>query len=1007
MLSKYQLARNVFRFVLLSGLHFQSHAYTTYYISSNAQNDNGPGTGWDTAFKTIPGLNKKLNDGTIQNGDYVQFACDSVFSTALEPLKIKSGVTFGAPGCAKRPVLTGAVPLSAVSLNFAWKLYSGNIYFAELPSSINVNGVNVPIERIHQLIDEASPSSSKRLQRARHPNAGDGSFASKDANGTPNSLYFYIGPNTPIDKKIDGIPYSPRLHLYRSSWKKPLPVSFNASNFVGAEVFVRQYDWLMSRFQITGIDSRQDIVSLGWTDLFGVQSEAPIYQARYDPSTKLGGGYWLENKLWMLDAPGEWYFDASVTPHRLYIWPEDSKPPLPDKILNAVVGEFGITGGMAGRLADQYLTDPNGAGPLTAGDLKPINHVHVNGLEIRDVALDGISVLGQPNAGGDANSIAARQPYMLTDLEIHNVFVKRPGRSGIVVRSLHGPDSGHSPEFQGNIVEDAGHFGVTFSKASYQGTFSTPFFPDSSNIFIHDNKITRSASSGDGIMPSGISATGAGNFVYLNNVDGSGFRGIEFGLKNRVYYNTITNTCLILDDCGAIYGVGNGGYSNRPPTAQDLSNAYMNSDVSDNFILNIPGSSDGRQSPFNQSHGVYFDYLVNTGAIFRNSIRGFSGAGIVLGGSFNVLVQDNTVVADKSGSTGISIDRADNAFGGANTVKNNTVVALESRALAMSHASALPPDSYGSFTHGVATYTGNRYGVRNEKAFYVRTLDTLTKDPLQRVMHFSQWQHLEPEYESANLSSFQADGVSGSLDASVYFRDRMIASPVPLAGGTFEGQDLYKFWSSPNATPLIYETADCRSNPGCLRAFGTTTGWWIGRQHTILASSPLTFGPAGVKRGEIYRVRFAAKTLNSAPQDLAHMIRVQMEGAPGALFQWDPIERFTFVDRNWRDYYVDAVSGADSLTGKLIFDFHSNASILFDNVSVEKLSLPGNGYGPNDFHVVQNPTAVTQLATCPKQPLPAGQTESDYKNLADKTESFVCGQTTVPPFSMRVYVMSK
>lgn len=984
---------------------------TNYYVNSGMWYDTYNGTSATFAFKTIAQVNAKQADGTIVSGDTVIFACNKKYTVANTPLKLKTGVTYKSEACgANLPVLTGAVSLTGLS----WAPYSGagvpagaQIFSAQLPTSVSVDGVSVALTGriISQLMDPTSSTSSKLMQRARHPNVGGGSYPSVDANGNANSRYFKIGQNTPAHS---GSVYP--LHLARSTWSGGQGPALDATNYVGAEVYVRQYDWLMSRYKVSGVNAGTDTVDLVLDGSRGeFQDETGFAHDKHDPATQLAGGFWLENKRWMLDAPGEWFYD--VADRRLYVWRSDNQVPTSATTYVATVGSYGITGGMTFGASPQ---DPGKLDENAGGIVNLANNFRIQGLEIQDTILDGISVLGQP------------YPYSATSnwlntMVIDGVTVRRAGRSGIAVRSAFGHKRATGvarPTIQNSLIEDANQFGITVSADSVVGAYTPKaYLFGSTEVLIDNNTINRTGLYGDGVMPSAISATGdnilqhpsgganqvsAGSTINRNKVNVAGFRGIEVDKNSKVTNNVITKACSVLDDCGAIYAIRNIGRSgDAAAIADDEILDSMNVEFYDNFIFDVPGSVDGRHSGVSMAYGVYLDYYVKDATIRRNFIRGAKASGAVFSGSVNVNFEDNTLVADKGG-VALTVSQSRNAQAGGHVVANNIMLAPDQSSLLIEHTSTLAPEAGQSYVHPMASYSGNRYGAKATAAFGVMTADPIggTQFPLiKRFLTFDQWKGLG--------SAFASDGVVG-LPAASFYTKPLTLTEFTGGNGNFSASTLDP-WALTGDSPQLgrqLTQTDCAVGQ-CVDVTPNFVPSWKPRKQGSMMNGSL-MGSGGVTADQKFVVQFQAKSLSSDSQEFGESIELDLVNYSWANnVNWAPMNKLVIravsIDKQWRTYLVPLQATINGGYPNVHFSFNSNASVALDEVkvfSVDPASDPGN-----EFHVVTNTTLQTVNAPCPT--LAAGQTYGDFRLIGDQSVSFACGTTTVRPGGSKVFVMSK
>ncbi len=81
-----------------------------------------------------------------------------------------------------------------------------------------------------------------------------------------------------------------------------------SADLAGATLVWRAADWLIETRTIARYDGQTLVLAPGGDDSFGLRADTEFY---------------VEGKRWMLDAPGEWAFDAG----KLYLWPPDGRSP--------------------------------------------------------------------------------------------------------------------------------------------------------------------------------------------------------------------------------------------------------------------------------------------------------------------------------------------------------------------------------------------------------------------------------------------------------------------------------------------------------------------------------------------------------------------------------------------------------------------------------------------------------------------------------------------------------
>ena len=97
-------------------------------------------------------------------------------------------------------------------------------------------------------------------------------------------------------------------------------------DLVGAGIHVRGRQWRISDCEITAYTNVSGTKTFTNDSAAHVVTPVPANSryCRTEDPVEAGEGYYLANKLWMLDAPGEWYYDANTA--QLYLWPGAGTP---------------------------------------------------------------------------------------------------------------------------------------------------------------------------------------------------------------------------------------------------------------------------------------------------------------------------------------------------------------------------------------------------------------------------------------------------------------------------------------------------------------------------------------------------------------------------------------------------------------------------------------------------------------------------------------------------------
>ncbi|MFA6004680.1 MAG: right-handed parallel beta-helix repeat-containing protein, partial [Elusimicrobiota bacterium] len=213
-----------------------------------------------------------------------------------------------------------------------------------------------------------------------------------------------------------------------------------------------------------------------------------------DYGVKVGWGFYLDNVLAALDAPGEWYCDPAT--NKVYFWAPGGVNP--------------------GTLTVDAST-------LDYGVNSAQSNITVQGLEFRYQANTAVRFSGS----------------------VSNVKVLANTVFGSLISGIQFSGAA-SCTVDGNTVQDICGRGITLSNAS-NSTVSNNIVK---NIGLVDGY---GYSGGDGMT--GIhTAGGNNNLISGNNLDSIGYNGIRGdGKYNTIEHNTITNSMLRLADGGAIY----------------------------------------------------------------------------------------------------------------------------------------------------------------------------------------------------------------------------------------------------------------------------------------------------------------------------------------------------------------------------------------------------------------------------------------------------------------------
>jgi parallel beta-helix repeat protein len=426
----------------------------------------------------------KVNGSTFVPGDHIVFKRGD---TWREQLTIPSSgtandpITFDAYGTGASPTISGANTVTG------WSHYSGNIYVA------NVGSIAMPT----QLYMDGT-----FYDMAHYPNSG---FLTATNDSSDNTSV--------IDSNL----------------------ALTSDQIVGATIATKPLSWFISTTTVASYDSSTHTI----TTLAPVDSQSP--------SQKMTAGYsfYLQNKLWMLDSPGEWYYDSSSG--NLYLWTAGSDDP------NSHTVEISNRSSSIVDDGNNYVTIQN----LATADA---NHFDVSISNANNVALNGLDISGGVNGIYSNNisystienssildTLAEGMLINGNNIDISNNSTDNAGNVGVSPQYSHGSVylNGWNSIIDANTIDNSGFNGIAFSP---QNTIENnvinnsclvlddcgglyTFNGDNSNYAgssIIGNIVTNSIGNFAGTPVTNTQANG----IYLDDLS----RG--FTVKNNITYNT-------------------------------------------------------------------------------------------------------------------------------------------------------------------------------------------------------------------------------------------------------------------------------------------------------------------------------------------------------------------------------------------------------------------------------------------------------------------------------------
>lgn len=404
----------------------------------------------------------------------VSFKIKAPIATSILVGIRRNGVPYDSGGLMTRVQGTGAWQPHLFTFQAKATMPNARLDFEVPPGrvSIGLDDVRVlayPVSPAQVLVD------GMPINPAHHPNRGFNA-------GKPESLYLTI----PSDS--DRLPFGT---LTRSSYLNTgndLELPRGASLSAGVKVRIRSTPWRLEERTIASVEGGRLIL------------DDPT---NYPIST--GFGYFLMGALWMLDEPGEWYYDPKE--RALFVRMPDSGVPSNRISIGATMPGIDLTG-RSNIVLDGLAVHGASVGVI----VRSTANVTIRNFSIVNSATVGVDALSSTNTTIDANSI-----------------------------TTSGADA--------------------VSAVDYFGRYATDLRVVNNRIF---GSAVRIVSGRPVNLPTPSFAAispGVRALVSENSISGAAYIGIAPFQSSTVSNNYIEGSCYLLDDCGAIYlhGAGNNG----------------------------------------------------------------------------------------------------------------------------------------------------------------------------------------------------------------------------------------------------------------------------------------------------------------------------------------------------------------------------------------------------------------------------------------------------------------
>ena len=353
-----------------------------------------------------------------------------------------------------------------------------------------------------------------------------------------------------------------------------------------AEIYIRSRDWAIENRSVVSYNELSGQIK--W-------NEPTVFDLHKDY------GYYLTNKLWMLDARAEWFQD-SIT-KRVYIRMPGGDNPVDHSIM-ASRYDYGIVS--------------TGA---------KIKNFEFSDIEIQMPGKIGIYIL---------NGVKTR---------ISNVDIINSGGKGIFFRNGGTSGAEESAIIENNKIINTVNEGIYLNNLE--------------NTVIHGNEVINTGIIGSPKKIAAAITLGTSSYSTItgNVIRNTGYIGIRFGKKSTVKNNFVENTCLVFDDCGGIYTWNrfkiDGVYATKEQYSIDDN---YDSIISYNIVTNVIGNSDGtpeNSKKINLSKGIYLDQGSNKVTVDMNTVIN-AEHGIWVNSGWNNTIKRNKLIANRRSQIGLN-----------------------------------------------------------------------------------------------------------------------------------------------------------------------------------------------------------------------------------------------------------------------------------------------------------------------------------------------------------------
>lgn len=565
-----------------------AHSKDWYVSNSSALAAN---TNDGTAATPLRTLNRLTELGKLTSGDTINLACGD---TWFETLSLNSNNSAGnltiqswPANCAKKPIINASI---LIKPGTAWQKVSGKSYYSYKLSTQESAQITDKIEFIRNPAADAKP-----YFKARYPDP-----AAKGNN-------FAIAANVEVQNPVYADPLNPDGIGPGQLTMASADETLVSSDVAGADIHMRNHLWQVTSSKVDGRSGAILTVNAAFTSF-----------AKND-------GYVLENKLWMLNKPGEWYFDEATK--TLYMASVNGTDVIPPSTLELTVRKHALS-------------------------VRNIAGIKILNLNVKSTVDQAIDVRDSPNPTLQSNlvqygamgfgGLCSDNAAIFVGPTLNNGCIPTPGESG-----------SNNAKIILNTIEKSGFAGLHVKSDGAQIL---------GNFIDQTGTISRTRN-----VMYGLTAEAPGGTISSNKVTNSAFMGLIFGNKPKgiglgetVRNNVVSRFCLYYADCGGIYAV-NGAGTAAPQGPSTISN---------NVVADGVGDYQGSKSTDRDlTVGIYLDNFTSNVTVTKN-VAYRLGTGIFINGGAKNTIDSNVIHA----ATGQGLRADDGRLPGGGSLRNNKVI---------------------------------------------------------------------------------------------------------------------------------------------------------------------------------------------------------------------------------------------------------------------------------------------------------------------------------------------